>query len=77
MKNKQFIFVALLIVLCNYFAYYFGSQMPEYYTQPSDLRIVMPGFIFIMASICADLYLIVFYGVEFYYFLGKKSYNRN
>lgn len=71
MKTKQIIFNILLLIVCNYFAYYFALRMSEY-SKPSDFPMVIFGFIFLSLSMFFDLFVIIQTGMKFYDYLGKQ-----
>jgi hypothetical protein len=71
MKTKQIILIAILVIICNYLAYYFGIQVPEYYTDTHSLLIAGGTYVFLMLSLCADLAILIFGGIELYDYLGK------
>jgi len=74
MNKRQFIFLAILIILINYLTVYFCSGVEDWWgpVPKNPLNDVL-AYSFLMTSITIDLIVVWYYGEKFYDWLGNNG----
>jgi len=74
MNKKQFIFLAILIILINYLTVYFCSGVEDWWgpVPKNPLNDVL-AYCFLTVCATADILVIGYYGEKFYNWLGENG----